>query len=274
MEAKSSVTKCGPSLPPPRSAPSRGVHHYIKKLQVSSANVCHANQRTTSSQNGNLDRRSNTSPAHINNYQELTRNLVPANIRHKYGSCVVDQLVSPEQVRRCLSEERTQCHQDYYIPRLRMESCFTEDYPHKIYYELGHCLRSNLFPGVPIKQNSLVQDSYTAEVNEKGRLEKYNNHHWHGRKTDELAIWSAMLMNREAIAKILQSQSKPFRTFPLTTRTKAPKEVPPPPPPVHSPKKPRKQRHQAKSENPEVPPPPVTPPKEEDDFWDFYDKTI
>ncbi|XP_073500477.1 ciliary microtubule inner protein 4 isoform X2 [Phyllobates terribilis] len=186
MEAKSSVIKCDPSLPHPRSVPSHIVHHHKKKLQMSSANLYRANHQTTSNQNGNLDIRSNTSPAHRTNCQELMRDLVPANIRHKYGSHVVDQLISPEQVRSSLSKARTQCHQDYYIPRLRMETCFMEDYRHKIYYELGHCLRSNLFPGVPMKQNSLVHDSYTAEVNEKGRLEKHNNHHWHGRKTDEL----------------------------------------------------------------------------------------
>ncbi|XP_069592967.1 ciliary microtubule inner protein 4 isoform X2 [Ranitomeya imitator] len=242
---------------------------------MSSANSYHVNQQTTSSQHGNLDNRSNTSPAHQTNCQELIRNLVPANIRHKYGSHVVDQLISPEQVRSSLSKARTQCHQDYYIPRLKMETCFMEDYPHKIYYELGHCLRSNLFPGAPIKQNSLVHDCYTAEVNERGRLEKHNNHHWHGRKTDELANWSAMLLQTEAIAKILQNQPKPTRTFLLPTRTIVPKDVPPPPPPpVQPPKKPRKQRHQAKSEKPEVQPPPVSPPKEEDDFWDFYDKSI
>ncbi|XP_073430459.1 ciliary microtubule inner protein 4 isoform X2 [Dendrobates tinctorius] len=274
MEAKSSVIKCNPSLPPLRSVSSHTVHHKKKKLQMSSANSYHANPQTTSSQNGNLDKRSNTSPAHIKNCEELTRSLVPANIRHKYGSHVVDQLISPEQVRSSLSKARTQCHQDYYIPRLRMETYFMEDYPHKIYYELGHCLRSNLFPGAPIKQNSLVHDSYTAEVNEKGRLEKHNNHHWHGRKTDDLANWSAMLLKTEAIAKIVQNQPKPAHTFLLPTRTKVPKDVPPPPPPVQPLKKPRKQRHQDKSKKPEVQPPPVSPPKEEDDFWDFYDKSI
>ncbi|CAJ0936712.1 unnamed protein product [Ranitomeya imitator] len=190
--APSRVIKCDPSLLPSRSSPSHTVHHHKKKLQMSSANSYHVNQQTTSSQHGNLDNRSNTSPAHQTNCQELIRNLVPANIRHKYGSHVVDQLISPEQVRSSLSKARTQCHQDYYIPRLKMETCFMEDYPHKIYYELGHCLRSNLFPGAPIKQNSLVHDCYTAEVNERGRLEKHNNHHWHGRKTDELAMGAMM----------------------------------------------------------------------------------
>ncbi|XP_069824965.1 ciliary microtubule inner protein 4 [Dendropsophus ebraccatus] len=266
MEGRSSVVKCHPSLPTPRSVPSYTVHRKTEKHQMSLEEPYNAPPFVRSSQSGHLNRSTRK--------QEDTRDLLPANIRHKYGSSVVDQLISPQQVRRCLrEEERTQYHQGYRLPR--MNSCFLEDYPHKLYYELGYCLRSNLFPGAPIKQNSLVRDSYTAEVNERGRLEKRNTPHWYGRKTDDLAIWSEMLMKRKTIAKILQSQHKPSRGFPPPLRTNVPKDVPPPPPPpLPPPKKPRKQRQRAKSEKTEVQPAPVSAPKEDNDFWDFYDKPI
>ncbi|KAG8556742.1 hypothetical protein GDO81_018191 [Engystomops pustulosus] len=270
MEAKSSVIKYHPSTPAPRSAPPSNV----QKLRMNRTESYHANQRTHSCQS--RGRRGETPQYHIiTQEEEDSRNLIPANIRHKYGSSVVDQLISPEQVRSRLKEEgRTQHHQGYYIPRLRLNSIFMEDYPYKIYYELGYCLRSNLFPGAPIKQNSLVHDSYTAEVNEKGRLENYNPHHWHGRKTDDLAIWSEMLMKRKSIDKILQSQIKQSHVFPRHIHTHVPKDVPPVPPPQQPPKKTRKKRQQTKSEKPEEKPPSVPPPKEDDNFWDFYDKSI
>ncbi|XP_056380073.1 testis-expressed protein 33 isoform X2 [Hyla sarda] len=262
------------SLPTPRSAPPYTFHPQKEKHQKNLTESYNVKQPTKSSQSENLGKRSNTSQEHVTRKQEDTRNLVPANIRHKYGSSVVDKLISPEQVRSCFREEEiTEYQQGYCIPRLRENSCFLEDYPHKIYYELGHCLRSNLFPGAPIKHNSLVHDSYTAEVNEKGRLEKWNTRQWYGRKTDDLAIWSELLMKRKAIAKIMQSQLKPSRVFPIPIRSDVLKDLPPPPPPRQTSKKPRKQRHQAKSEKPEVQPSLVSPPKE-DDFWDFYDKPI
>ncbi|XP_040263525.1 testis-expressed protein 33 isoform X1 [Bufo bufo] len=276
MESKSSVSKCYPSLPTTKSTPSHAVHLPNEKLQMSSAKLYKMNPHSKRSQSGNCGRRRNTSEGHIEAQQEDVMNLIPANIRHKYGSSVVAQLIYPEQARSCLNEEeRAHCHQGYCIPRMRIKPCFIEDYRHRIYHELGHCLRSNLFPGAPIKHNSLVHDSYTAEVNEKGRLERHNTHQWYGRRTDELAIWSEMLMRRKAIAKILQSQLKPSCAFPLPIRTNVPKDVPPPTsPPLQPPKKPRRQKHQTNNGKPEVHLPPVSLPKEEDYFWDFYDKSI
>ncbi|KAM3915641.1 ciliary microtubule inner protein 4 [Leptodactylus fuscus] len=207
MEAESSVIKSYPSLPIPKSAACHNVHPRNEKFQVNAAKSHSANHRAKSSQSGNTGRRSSTSQGRIRIQQGETRNLIPVNIRHRYGSSVVDQLVSPEQVRSCMrEEERTQCRQEYCIPRLRMTSYFMEDYPHKIYYELSHCLRSNLFPGVAIKQHSLVQDSYTAEVNERGRLE--NTHQWYGRKTDELGRWHERNFNYFNLKKAVAQRSR------------------------------------------------------------------
>ncbi|XP_063796734.1 ciliary microtubule inner protein 4 isoform X2 [Pseudophryne corroboree] len=149
--------------------------------------------RGNKSRNGEtMSNRTNISQEPLENIQEEIRSLVPANIRHKYGSSMVSKLISPEQVRSCLKEqEGTRYAQNYHIPRFGMKSGTREDCPYKAYYELGQCLRSNIFPGVPIKQQSLMQDCYTAEVNEKGILDKHNKHHWHGKKTDDLGRWHA-----------------------------------------------------------------------------------
>ncbi|XP_066452395.1 ciliary microtubule inner protein 4 isoform X2 [Eleutherodactylus coqui] len=234
------------------------------------------NHCTENHQNGKFGRRRNAPQAQINIQQSDSSNLeAPANSRHKNSSSVVDQLITPEQVRSCLTkEERTECHQGYRIPKLRMKSCFIEDYPHQIYYDLGCCLRSNLFPGASVKQNSLVRDSYTPEVNEKGRLDKHNTHQWYGKKTDELATLSEILVKKKAIAKTLQNQPRPPRALAVPIQTNAPDDVPAPPPPLEPPKKPRIQRHQAKNKKPEMQPPSVSSPKENDDFWNFYDKLI
>ncbi|KAG9483822.1 hypothetical protein GDO78_009638 [Eleutherodactylus coqui] len=168
------------------------------------------NHCTENHQNGKFGRRRNAPQAQINIQQSDSSNLeAPANSRHKNSSSVVDQLITPEQVRSCLTkEERTECHQGYRIPKLRMKSCFIEDYPHQIYYDLGCCLRSNLFPGASVKQNSLVRDSYTPEVNEKGRLDKHNTHQWYGKKTDELGRWHERNLNYLNLKKAVEQRTR------------------------------------------------------------------
>ncbi|XP_072277174.1 ciliary microtubule inner protein 4 [Pyxicephalus adspersus] len=202
-----------------------------------------------------------------------TKNLIPANIRHKYGSTLVDQLISPEQVQNCLRhvEERRKNVSRAIVKSDTQKPWLMEEYPHRMYYELSHCLRSNLFPGMPINQHSLVHDSYTIEVNERGRLNKGNTQHWYGRKTDDLALWSQKLMERDAITKILESQQKPSRVFPLRIQLAVPKEDLSPPTPAA--KKPKKQQ-QAKPKKPKAPTPPAIQPDPDDNFWDFYDRPI
>ncbi|XP_075429948.1 ciliary microtubule inner protein 4 isoform X2 [Ascaphus truei] len=139
-----------------------------------------------------------------------TKSLIPPNIRHKYGSALVDQLISPEQVRRALkeAEEDTQSQQGYHIPRLHKKEWLMGNSPHGRYYALGHCLRANLFPGVPITSRSLVQDSYTAEVNEKGKLDMRDTSHWHGRTIDDLGRWQERSINELNWKKALDQKNK------------------------------------------------------------------
>ncbi|XP_073447491.1 ciliary microtubule inner protein 4 [Aquarana catesbeiana] len=222
-----------------------------------------------------LSSRNKISPEAVDICQSDIRNLIPANIRHKYGSSLVEQLISPTQVRKSLAdvEQRTRNTPRVTLTHVTLKPWLMEEYPHRIYYELSHCLRSNVFPGMPIKQHSLVQDSYTAEVNERGRRDKGNNQHWYGRKTDDLALWSQQLMKRNNIAKILESQQKTSLVFPLHIHPTVLHLQDDPPAPAPKANKPRKPK-QAKAKKPKAPTPPVIQPDQDDDFWDFYDKPI
>ncbi|KAE8611650.1 hypothetical protein XENTR_v10012547 [Xenopus tropicalis] len=114
------------------------------------------------------------------------RNLMSANIRRTHRSSVSDQLISHEQVSSALHEDRTNTGHEYKIPLPIMKPWLMENNKHGMYYDLGHCLRANIFPGMPIRACSLVEDSYTAEVNRRGIMDRNTRQHWHGRKTDDL----------------------------------------------------------------------------------------
>ncbi|KAM5334885.1 ciliary microtubule inner protein 4 [Glossophaga mutica] len=120
--------------------------------------------------------------------------IIPDNIRHKFGSNVVDQLVSEEQARRAIGEgfegqKRASAWPSASEGSAKITSIFSD------YYDLGYNMRSNLFQGAPEEVKSLMKDSYTPEVLEKSVRDA---EHWHGRKTDDLGRWhqkNAMNMN-------------------------------------------------------------------------------
>uniref|UniRef100_A0A8C5QSQ6 Uncharacterized protein n=1 Tax=Leptobrachium leishanense TaxID=445787 RepID=A0A8C5QSQ6_9ANUR len=134
-----------------------------------------------------MDRRVSRSSETAGN--NLDSSLILPNIRHKYGTSLVEQLISPEQVKRVLSEaEEPMPHtKRYHIPTPNLNSWPLEN---MVYYELGHCLRANLFPGAPMRFQTLTKDSYSIEVNKKGIVDKHTAHHWYGRKTDDLGRWN------------------------------------------------------------------------------------
>nr|KAF6498171.1 testis expressed 33 [Rousettus aegyptiacus] len=108
--------------------------------------------------------------------------VIPDNIRHKFGSDVVDQLVSEEQARRAINEafegqKRASSWPSRTQSSVEIASVFSD------YYDLGYNMRSNLFQGAPQETKSLMKASYTPEVIEKSVRDV---EHWHGRKTDDL----------------------------------------------------------------------------------------
>uniref|UniRef100_A0A8D2DHN8 Ciliary microtubule inner protein 4 n=1 Tax=Sciurus vulgaris TaxID=55149 RepID=A0A8D2DHN8_SCIVU len=119
---------------------------------------------------------------------------VPDNIRHKFGSKVVDHLVSEEQAQGVIGEVlEGQRRASSWPSRTRssaeISSIFSD------YYDLGYNMRSNLFQGPPQETKSLMKASYTPEVIEKSVRDIG---HWHGRRTDDLGRWhqkNAMNMN-------------------------------------------------------------------------------
>ncbi|KAM5287925.1 ciliary microtubule inner protein 4 [Ctenodactylus gundi] len=120
--------------------------------------------------------------------------VIPNNIRHKFGSNVVDQLVSEEQAQKAIGEVfEVQKKRSLWSSRTqspaKISSIFAD------YYDLGYNMRSNLFQGAPQETVSLMKASYTPEVLDRSVRDM---EHWHGRKTDDLGRWhrkNAMNMN-------------------------------------------------------------------------------
>ncbi|XP_013367032.1 PREDICTED: testis-expressed sequence 33 protein isoform X4 [Chinchilla lanigera] len=149
-------------------------------------------------QDGNISKfKHQTPPASSSGGSSLGQekdNIIPDNIRHKFGSKVVDQLVSEEQAQSAISEalegqkKRSSWSSETQSP-VKSSSIFSD------YYDLGYNMRSNLFQGPPEETKSLMKASYTPEVLEKSVRDL---EHWHGRKTDDLGRWhqkNAMNMN-------------------------------------------------------------------------------
>ncbi|XP_003783293.1 testis-expressed protein 33 [Otolemur garnettii] len=136
--------------------------------------------------------------------------IIPNNIRHKFGSNVVDQLVSEEQARNIVGdvlEGQKSSRASSWPSRTQSPaeiSSFFSDY-----YDLGYNMRSNLFQGAPEETKSLMKSSYTPEVIEKSVRDI---EHWHGRKTDDLGRWhqkNAMNMNlQKALEERLGEKNK------------------------------------------------------------------
>uniref|UniRef100_A0A4X1SSE0 Testis expressed 33 n=1 Tax=Sus scrofa TaxID=9823 RepID=A0A4X1SSE0_PIG len=123
---------------------------------------------------------------------------IPNNIRHKFGSNVVDQLVSEEQAQRALGEAREGPKRASSWPsRIQSPADITSIFSD--YYDLGYHMRSNFFQGQP--HEGLLH----PEVIEKSVRDI---EHWHGRKTDDLGRWhqkNAMNMN---LQKALDEKEK------------------------------------------------------------------
>ncbi|KAH0616926.1 hypothetical protein JD844_028404 [Phrynosoma platyrhinos] len=114
-------------------------------------------------------------------------NLIPANIKAKYGTAMLEKLISEEQARRALCEagliQGQKRLSDWTFKPLENPMASS---PYADYYELGYNLRSNIFQGGPLESKSLMKDSYTPDVIKRAVRDPK---HWHGRKTDDLGRW-------------------------------------------------------------------------------------
>ncbi|XP_049925225.1 testis-expressed protein 33 [Epinephelus moara] len=69
--------------------------------------------------------------------------------------------------------------------------------PHN-YHSLGHCLRTNIFPGAPLTWKSVSRDSYIHHA-----LTAWPPDHWYGHKTDEMVLWTERNIMNQKLDKIL-----------------------------------------------------------------------
>uniref|UniRef100_A0A8D0CC88 Thiosulfate sulfurtransferase n=1 Tax=Salvator merianae TaxID=96440 RepID=A0A8D0CC88_SALMN len=119
--------------------------------------------------------------------QDKKNSLIPLNIKAKFGTSVVEKLVSEEQARRALCEagliQGQKRLSDFTFKPLENPLASS---PYADYYELGYNMRSNIFQGGPLESKSLMKDSYTPDVIKRA---VWDPKHWHGRKTDDLGRW-------------------------------------------------------------------------------------
>ncbi|XP_048211921.1 testis-expressed protein 33 [Perognathus longimembris pacificus] len=134
--------------------------------------------------------------------QDQKASIIPNNIRHKFGSQVVDELVTEEQAQRAVDEatgtlRRTSSQAGRTQTPLQISPTVAD------YYDLGYNMRSNLFQGPPQETKSLMKASYTLEAIQKSVR---GMEHWHGRKTDELGRWHQKNTLNLSLQKALEEQ--------------------------------------------------------------------
>ncbi|XP_069087452.1 ciliary microtubule inner protein 4 isoform X1 [Pleurodeles waltl] len=147
------------------------------------------------------------------------------------------------------------------------------------YKQLGQALRANNFPGLPVPMQTLSQETYTKEVNQKGLLEKSQSPHWHGKKTDDLGIWRQTFLAHASLNQDLQqyldSQRIPARTCGVPRPVRQAQQPAAQQKMVKQP--PVRKRHTHRARQPAPPPPTdiqTVSENDNDNFWDFYDQPI
>ncbi|XP_037647966.1 testis-expressed protein 33 isoform X1 [Sebastes umbrosus] len=82
-------------------------------------------------------------------------------------------------------------------------------HPHHSYHSLGHCLRTNIFPGLyisaPLTWKSLSRDSYISHPPAAGPTDP---HLWYGHKTDEMVQWTERNILNQKLDKTLAEMKK------------------------------------------------------------------
>ncbi|XP_029480288.1 ciliary microtubule inner protein 4 [Oncorhynchus nerka] len=74
--------------------------------------------------------------------------------------------------------------------------------PHCSYHSLGHCLRTNIFPGAPPVWTSLIKDSYIGHPLPAPPIDAQR---WYGRRTDDSVKWTERNIVNQKLNKALKA---------------------------------------------------------------------
>uniref|UniRef100_UPI00398E6566 ciliary microtubule inner protein 4 isoform X2 n=1 Tax=Pristiophorus japonicus TaxID=55135 RepID=UPI00398E6566 len=130
--------------------------------------------------------------------------VIPQNIRHKFGSQVVDEVLTNDEVKKFLNQkELSSKSSDAECSKVQPQESVTDN--RDWYEKIGFPLRCNVFPGFSGGWKSESQDTYTKEVVHRS---KFDPEHWHGRTTDELGRWVEMNIVHRKMKKALKQLEK------------------------------------------------------------------
>ncbi|KAG5279568.1 hypothetical protein AALO_G00079190 [Alosa alosa] len=76
---------------------------------------------------------------------------------------------------------------------------------HNSYHSLGHCMRTDIFPGAPSEWSSLVKDSYMSHPLPPTPIDPQK---WYGRKTDDMVRWTERNIVNQRLKKALMAMDK------------------------------------------------------------------
>ncbi|XP_048377288.2 testis-expressed protein 33 [Stegostoma tigrinum] len=130
--------------------------------------------------------------------------VVPQNIKHKFRTDVVDELLTDDEVKEFLSKKEMPAKSsDLEVSSVQSQEQPTDEITW--YEKIGYPLRCNIFPGFSDKWQSEVQSTYTKEVHHRFRR---SPDQWHGRTTDYLGHWVEMNIIHQRLKKALGELEK------------------------------------------------------------------
>ncbi|XP_067830313.1 uncharacterized protein [Heptranchias perlo] len=130
--------------------------------------------------------------------------IIPKNIVHKFGSSVVDDLLTDTEVRKFLNQKELPSKSSDYEESTVSTQENAIDHVNS-YESIGYPLRCNIFPGYSGEWQSEAQSTYTKEVHHRF---KQDLQHWHGKTTDELGHWVEMNIVHQKMKKALGELEK------------------------------------------------------------------
>ncbi|XP_072127668.1 ciliary microtubule inner protein 4-like isoform X3 [Mobula birostris] len=126
--------------------------------------------------------------------------LIPKNIQHKFGTHVVNEVLSDEKVKEFLNQKEFPARDlDSKDTTAGVQESVTDEAD--MYEKIGYPLRCNIFPGLSSRWKSEAQSTYTQEVVDRFRRDP---EHWHSRTTDDLGARTDTLLAQQRLSKSLQ----------------------------------------------------------------------